>query len=151
MKKIHSKKAFTLVELLIAILIIAASWSIAATLTPKGQTAQREAERLAMLLEKTMSQAMRIHDDFELKVDMINKNVQNIYINFDKIKSDDIFITAMKDCYYNFNKNNLQYSAKHGTMTGVSIIVTGADEKERKVKISVQGRVKIYKPSDSEY
>ena len=60
-------------------------------------------------------------------------------------------ITATKDCYYNFNMNNLKYTAKSGNMTGVSITITGADEKERRVKISVQGRVKIYKPGDANY
>ena len=44
--KMKSKNAFTLVELLIAIVIIAASFTLVSTIKPQGQTAKREAERL---------------------------------------------------------------------------------------------------------
>ena len=79
MKKIHSKKAFTLVELLIAILIIAASWSIALTLTPKGQTAKREAQKLqAQIEENHKLVTMNIRYLKEIGV----MNYQKIFIKF---------------------------------------------------------------------
>lgn len=152
MKKIHSKKAFTLVELLIAILIIAASWSIAATLTPKGQTAKREAERLAMLLEKTMAQAIRTHVGFALIFD--SNHSEKITIRQGKasnaLEAESEFIVASEGCSFDRkNSNNelqktLYYSAVHGTMSpGVTIQINNAPEPPHYVIISGQGRVRM--------
>ena len=142
--KMKSKNAFTLVELLIAIVIIAASFTLVSTIKPQGQTAKREAERLVMLLEKTMAQAERTHADFDLIFDS-SGTMDTIYIERGKENSKDVFIKASEGCSFKVDSStqNRVYSAEHGTLSpGLTITVNGSDGSVN-ISIPGQGEVKI--------
>ena len=153
-----TRKAFTLVELLIAMLIMAASWYIAMTYSPKGQTAKREAQRLATLLEKTMAEAERNHRGFNLIYKKAEKNKFFISYGNSENGNEEELITATKDCTYellNETGNNAMakctYSAEYGTMTpGATIEITGADGSTYCTKISGQGKVRTTEKRDDD-
>lgn len=150
MKKIHSKKAFTLVELLIAILIIAASWSIAATLTPKGQTAKREAQKLQTKLEMSFAQAERKKTKCTILFYKEDPSKILLYWNAEDISED----ISTKDCEYKCNKSyytnivngfhraEIEYKITGATNDPDSMGIKGADGSYRYIILAKTGRLR---------
>lgn len=150
MKKIHSKKAFTLVELLIAILIIAASWSIALTLTPKGQTAKREAQKLQTKLEMSFAQSERKKTKCTILFYKEEPSKILLYWNAEDVSED----ISTKDCEYKcnerlytkvvngFHRAEIEYGLKNSTSDFGRIGIKGADGSHYYIVMSEVGHLR---------
>lgn len=102
--KNNKRKAFTLVEILIAILIIAASWTITATIKPFKQTAKREAGNIASFLFTQTTRSMRKHIRVSFTFHTINgKNI--IAANWDG----DERVSFDCECSVSCNQTNIPF------------------------------------------
>ena len=119
-----TRKAFTLVELLIAMLIMAASWYIAMTYSSNGQTAQREARKLQAILESNFAKAERQHKNIRLL--FYKDNFKKISVHWiDDDVSEDITLTEGCECRCNKSLyNDSTNSEIAGTTRRVHVVYT---------------------------
>ncbi len=141
----NSRKGFTLIEIVVGILVMMLLLTVARlSITIEGQSAKREAERVAAYLYRLMQMADRRRQNFD-----ISTFRDHISIKWEGTASIDTSFKASPGCEYpksiagklteiTYNAMNRQFN------NGGTITINGADGKTSEVTLgTTEGRIRI--------
>ena len=142
----NKRRAFTMIELITACVILAAITAILVNTRMANQTAEREARKIFEWINKLTQKSNRIHQAFTLWIDSEN-NIMKMHWNNEltTLNKVDESLNATSGCKYSPYKNisSFVYNLNNKYSPSGTITITGSDGSKYYVVLSPQGRARI--------